>query len=161
MPFTPRPFLPGRLRVRTALAAAPIAALLAGCGPSGPRTEPEPAPQTAASRGVTSGDIAKDPNRAIEKELMARSPGVIVSRSPEGNLLIRIRGGSQSVYGNTAPLYIVDGVPYNTGSDGGLAGLNPYDIQSIKVLKDAADITMYGVRGANGVIVIKTKQYRQ
>jgi TonB-dependent SusC/RagA subfamily outer membrane receptor len=52
-------------------------------------------------------------------------------------------------------------VPFTPGSDGGLSGINPYDIESIRVLKDAADITMYGVRGANGVIVIKTKKYRQ
>ena len=71
---------------------------------------------------------------------------------------MRIRGGSSSTYGNNAPLYIVDGVPFTPSVDGGLSGINPYDIASIKALKDAADITMYGVRGANGVIVIKTKR---
>ena len=63
--------------------------------------------------------------------------------------------------GNNAPLYILDGVPFSPSTDGGLSGINPYDIQSIRVLKDAADITMYGVRGANGVIVIRTKKARQ
>jgi TonB-dependent SusC/RagA subfamily outer membrane receptor len=65
------------------------------------------------------------------------------------------------VSGNNAPLYIVDGVPFQPSTDGGLSGINPNDISSIRVLKDAADITMYGVRGANGVIVIKTKHARQ
>lgn len=92
---------------------------------------------------------------------MARSPGVVVGRSSDGSLTVRIRGGSSSQYGNNAPLYIVDGVPFSPSTDGGLSGINPHDISSIRVLKDAADITMYGIRGANGVIVIKTKKARQ
>ena len=92
---------------------------------------------------------------------MARTPGVVIGRTSEGNLTIRIRGGASSITGNNAPLYIVDGVPFQPTTDGGLSGLNPYDISSIRVLKDATDITMYGVRGANGVIVIKTKHARQ
>ena len=60
--------------------------------------------------------------------------------------------------GNNEPLYIVDGSPFTPGANGTLTGLNPYDIASIKVLKEATDLAMYGVRGANGVIVIKTKQ---
>ena len=92
---------------------------------------------------------------------MARSPGVVIGRTSSGDLTVRIRGGSSSVTGNNAPLYIVDGVPFSPSTDGGLSGLNPNDIQSIRVLKDAADITMYGIRGANGVIVIKTKHKGQ
>lgn len=92
---------------------------------------------------------------------MARSPGVVVGRNSAGDLTVRIRGGSSSVSGNNAPLYIVDGVPFSPSTDGGLSGINPNDIQSIKVLKDATDITMYGIRGANGVIVIKTKHANQ
>jgi TonB-dependent SusC/RagA subfamily outer membrane receptor len=53
---------------------------------------------------------------------------------------------------------MVDGSPFMPGPNGTLTGLNPYDIESIKVLKDPADLAMYGVRGANGVIIIKTKQ---
>ena len=92
---------------------------------------------------------------------MARTPGVVIGRTSSGDLTIRIRGGSSSVSGNNAPLYIVDGVPFSPSTEGGLSGLNPNDIQSIRVLKDAADITMYGIRGANGVIVIKTKHKGQ
>jgi TonB-dependent SusC/RagA subfamily outer membrane receptor len=92
---------------------------------------------------------------------MARSPGVVIGHNSAGELTVRIRGGSSSVSGNNAPLYIVDGVPFSPSTDGGLSGINPNDIASIRVLKDATDITMYGIRGANGVIVIKTKHARQ
>jgi TonB-dependent SusC/RagA subfamily outer membrane receptor len=138
-----------------------LAVFVAGCSSTKPRTDSTPAPQSARGTAVTSEEIRQNPDQPIEKVLQARAPGVVVGRSPEGNLTLRIRGGSSSMYGNNAPLYIVDGVPFTPGSDGGLAGINPYDIESIRVLKDATDITMYGVRGANGVIVIKTKKYRQ
>lgn len=106
---------------------------------------------------VTSDDIARAPTQSIEQQLMAKVPGVIVTRTETGDVAIRIRGGS-SAYGNNEPLYIVDGQPVLPGPGGGLSGLNPNDIESIKVLKDAASMSMYGSRGGNGVIVIKTKQ---
>lgn len=139
-----------------------LAALVAGCSSSGPRSAetPAPAPQPAAAQGATSVDVRQSPNVPIEQQLMARSPGVVIGRTSDGSLTIRVRGGTSSVQGNNAPLYIVDGVPFSPSTDGGLSGINAYDIQSIRVLKDAADITMYGVRGANGVIVIKTKKAR-
>jgi TonB-dependent SusC/RagA subfamily outer membrane receptor len=135
-----------------------VALLLIGCSQSGPRTQ---TPSPAAQQGATSQDIGQTPNVPIEQQLMARTPGVVIGRTPDGSLTIRIRGGSSSQLGNNAPLYIVDGVPFQPSTDGGLSGLNPYDISSIRVLKEATDITMYGVRGANGVIVIKTKKARQ
>jgi TonB-dependent SusC/RagA subfamily outer membrane receptor len=140
-----------------------LAALLGGCSPAGrrPGEAPVPASQRAGTEVATAADIQQSPNQPIERQLMARSPGLDIGRTAEGNLVIRIRGGASSLSGNNAPLYIVDGVPFTPMSDGGLSGLNPYDIASIRVLKDATDITMYGVRGANGVIVIKTKTARQ
>ena len=139
-----------------------LAAILAGCSSSGSRSAETPAPaQAGAVQGATSADVRQSPNVPIEQQLMARSPGVVIGRTADGSLTIRVRGGSSSVQGNNAPLYIVDGVPFSPSTDGGLSGINPYDIQSIRVLKDAADITMYGVRGANGVIVIRTKKARQ
>ena len=139
-----------------------LATLLAGCSSPGPRSTETPAPATqpGTAQEATSVDVRQSPNVPIEQQLMARSPGVVIGRSPDGSLTIRIRGGSSSVQGNNAPLYIVDGVPFSPSTDGGLSGINAYDIQSIRVLKDATDITMYGVRGANGVIVIKTKKAR-
>ena len=105
---------------------------------------------------VTSDDISRTPDEPIEKQLAGRVPGVVVTRMPDGGLVIRLRGAS-SILGSNAPLYIVDGIPVEAGPNGSLTGINPLDIASIEVLKDAAATAMYGVRGANGVIVIKTK----
>jgi TonB-dependent starch-binding outer membrane protein SusC len=134
------------------------AALLAACTSSkGPETAP--APGTSSS---ISGDQIQqqapggDP---IEKLLMNRSPGVWVGRASDGSIAVRIRGGT-SLMGNNEPLYILDGSPFIPGPAGSLTGINPYDIESIKVLKDPAELSMYGSRGANGVIIIKTKQKR-
>ena len=163
MPETPgRTFASSSVRFGRAGSLC-LAALLSGCSSSGPRTTDTPAPATHAgtAQGATSTDVRQSPNVPIEQQLMARSPGVTIGRTSDGSLTIRIRGGSSSVQGNNAPLYVVDGVPFSPSTDGGLSGINPYDIQSIRVLKDATDITMYGVRGANGVIVIKTKKARQ
>ena len=133
--------------------------LLAACARSNdPGVEPAPAPKPADAT-VTAEQIQQSPGDPIEKLLMNRSPGVWVGRSADGGIAVRIRGGS-SFLGNNQPLYIVDGTPFMPGPNGALTGINPYDIESIKVLKDPADLTMYGVRGANGVIVIKTKQKR-
>lgn len=142
--------------------ALALVVLVAACASSGPKPDGSSTPgNTAANPIATSADLQQTPNEPIEKYLMSRSAGVVVGRTSTGDLTLRIRGGASSVYGNNAPLYIVDGVPFAPSTDGGLSGLNPYDIASIKVLKDATDITMYGVRGANGVIVIKTKAGRQ
>ena len=130
---------------------------------SSPTTEqvaPAPAPQGASASSVTSDDVERSPNVPIEQLLAGRVAGVVVSRTEDGGIAVRIRGGS-SFSGNNAPLYVLDGIAIEPGPNGSLAGVNPYDIASIKVLKDAADITMYGVRGANGVIVIKTKRPNQ
>ena len=83
-----------------------------------------------------------------------------MSRAADGGIAVRIRGVS-SFYGNNEPLYVLDGMPIQPGPNGSLTGINPYDIESIKVLKDPADTAIYGIRGANGVIVIKTKTARR
>jgi TonB-dependent outer membrane receptor, SusC/RagA subfamily, signature region len=82
--------------------------------------------------------------------------GVTVTRTADGGISVRIRGQS-SIYGNTEPLFVIDGLPIQPGPGGSLLGINPHDIASIEVLKDAASMAFYGVRGANGVILIKTK----
>jgi len=115
--------------------------------------EPNPPPEIV----VTAEDIQRSPNLSIQEILMRRFPGVWVTRGPGGGIAIRIRG-STSIYGSNEPLYVIDGLPITPGPGGSLFGINPYDIESIQVLKNAADTAMYGVRGANGVIVIKTKQ---
>ena len=132
-------------------------ALLGACAsPRDPQTDVDPSATPGAT--VTARDIQQTPGDPIEKLLMSRSPGVWVGRAPDGGIAVRIRGGSSSVNGNNDPLYILDGVPFTPGQGGSLAGINPYDIASIKVLKDATDLTMYGSRGANGVILITMKR---
>jgi TonB-dependent SusC/RagA subfamily outer membrane receptor len=90
-------------------------------------------------------------------ELLAgRFPGVQVMRVP-GGISIRIRGGA-SAFGNNEPLFVVDGLQIQAGPGGALAGINPMDIARIEVLKDSASLATYGVRGANGVVLITTRR---
>jgi TonB-dependent SusC/RagA subfamily outer membrane receptor len=138
---------------RAVLTVGLLAAITSGCasksgssGTKGAASAPAPA--------VTAQDLERSPGE-IDKAISGRFPGVIVSRAPDGGMVIRIRG-SQSFYGD--PLYELDGVPLTPGPNGSLSGINPNDIESIKVLKSAAETSMYGSRGANGVIIIKTKK---
>lgn len=98
----------------------------------------------------------QSPNQPIERVLQSKVPGVLITRTPDGWLSVRIRGAT-TINGETEPLYIIDGLPVQAGSGGSLVGINPHDIASIEVLKDAASLAFYGVRAANGVIIIKTK----
>ena len=78
-----------------------------------------------------------------------------VSSAPGGGIIVRM-GGPTSFYANQDPLFVVDGVPIVVNR-GTLNWINPRDIESITALKDPSQTTIYGVRGSNGVIVIKTK----
>jgi TonB-dependent SusC/RagA subfamily outer membrane receptor len=128
-------------------------ALLGGCKSAQPaETEPAPVPRA----DVTSEDIQRAPGQSVEEILKGRVAGVTVTRS-DGGIAVRIRGAT-SIYGSNEPLYVLDGVPIQPGPGGSLSGIDPYDIESIQVLKDPADTALYGMRGANGVIVIKTKR---
>lgn len=146
---------------RAARAVLPflLIALVSACArQSGTRPDkPTPATRPSPAGTVSADAIAKEPGRPIEEILASRVAGVVVTRAPDGGIAVRIRGAS-SIYGNEQPLYILDGLPFVPGQNGSLTGINPDDIESIRVLKDAADISMYGSRGANGVIVIKTKK---
>jgi TonB-linked SusC/RagA family outer membrane protein len=87
--------------------------------------------------------------------LQGRTAGVVVtqnSKAPGGSVSVRIRG-SNSISSNNEPLYVVDGFPTSNGSD-----INPNDIESMQILKDASATAIYGARGANGVILITTKR---
>jgi TonB-dependent SusC/RagA subfamily outer membrane receptor len=142
--------------LRAVLCCGVLLRISAGCASRGPNA-PQPSPREKST--VTSEDIQRQgaSDEPLEKVLQGRVAGVTVSRSPDGGIAVRIRGAA-SIYGNSEPLYVLDGMPIHPGPNGSLTGINPSDIESIKVLKDAADTAMYGVRGANGVIVIKTKK---
>lgn len=129
-----------------------LAALIVGCSHSGtPATKPNPAPSGDPS--VASKDIRPAPDQPIEKVLQGRISGVDVTQAADGGIIVRIRGAY-----NSEPLYVVDGQVIQRASGESLSGINPYDIESIKVLKDPASLTMYGSRAADGVIIIKTKR---
>jgi TonB-dependent starch-binding outer membrane protein SusC len=118
---------------------------------------PDPSPTRAlAGNIVTREDFDHAPAQTIEQTLQARVPGVMITRTPDGGIALRIRGAT-SINANTEPLYVIDGQPIEPGPGGSLQGINPHDIASIEVVKDAAGLAFYGVRGANGVILIKTK----
>lgn len=106
---------------------------------------------------VTADDIARAPGQPIENILMARVPGLWAVRTPDGYIALLIRGAS-TIRGDGEPLYVIDGMPTLPGPNGKLTGINPYDIESISVLKDAAASAIYGLRAVHGAIVITTKQ---
>lgn len=104
---------------------------------------------------ITADALADRPIARIENALQGQMAGVSVrsiSGKPGADLEIRVRGAA-SITGSSYPLYIVDGVPVET-----LQGINPSDIESINVLKDAASAAIYGSRGSNGVVLITTKR---
>jgi TonB-dependent SusC/RagA subfamily outer membrane receptor len=119
--------------------------------------EPEAAPQEEppTASDLTSDEIQKRPREPVESMLESRFAGVRATKNADGSLSLRIRGVT-SFYGNSEPLFVVDGVPRREGHGGRLAGISPYDIESIEVLKGPPETTLYGVRGANGVILITT-----
>jgi len=136
------------------------------------------------AKRATIGSITTIKSEAIEnvpvanfaEALQGRSTGlqsVSSSGQPGSNSSVRIRG-SASVSGNNEPLYIIDGVPILSDSDsnlgtGGLASgnrdplsnINPADIESVTILKDASSTSIYGARGSNGIILITTKKGKQ
>lgn len=130
---------------------------------------------TGAVTSVNTEALANAPIVSVDQLLAGTAPGVAVSsasNAPGGGISVRVRGSS-SITGNAEPLYVIDGFPIENdleGSsvgDGGrsrtvpanpLSALNPSDIESIQILKDASATAIYGARGANGVVIINTKQ---
>ncbi len=86
------------------------------------------------------------------------SPGLNITHTGNGEIAVQLMRGPSSFYSSNGPLYLVDDVPYKPGPGGALVGINPYDIESIKALTKPDETALYGVRGANGIIVIKLKK---
>ena len=145
---------------RVAVSCGMLAGLLSGCASANrPFVDPALTPSVRGPEGgtlITSDDLDKVAVDPIERTLAAKVPGLVISHAPDGSISIRIRGASSN-YGSNEPLYIIDGIAALPGPGGNLTGINPRDIASIEVLKDAANMAFYGIRGSNGVIVIKTK----
>lgn len=131
---------------------------------------------TGAVSSLKADDLNPGANASIDQMMQGRAAGVQITQSssePGGGLSIRIRGAS-SINASNEPLYVIDGFPIDNSanlSSGGAAqlstnesprnplnALNPNDIESIEILKDASATAIYGSRGANGVILVTTKK---
>lgn len=114
---------------------------------------------TGSVSSIKSDKLLTGAPNSLEKQLSGKIAGVHVTQTggqPGSGTVIRIRG-TNSILGNNDPLFVVDGVP--VGSSLG-SNINPNDIESLEVLKDASATAIYGSRGSNGVVLITTKQGR-
>lgn len=131
---------------------------------------------TGSVVSITNEDLTTANSSSVDQMLQGRAPGVQITQSshaPGGGISMRIRG-TGSINAGQEPLFVIDGLPIenistatggaNTGFDGNLPpsnplnSLNPADIQSVEILKDASATAIYGSRGANGVVLITTKK---
>ena len=122
---------------------------------------------TSSLASISAEDLQSTPNVSTE-ELLQGTAGVQVTSAsgiPGSQVSVNIRGPS-SIEGDSQPLFVVDGVPVESGDQGdglgmqvsALSSINPRDIESIEVLKDASATAIYGSRGANGVVLIQTRR---
>lgn len=131
---------------------------------------------TGSISSVDIGNVSDNPVASVDQLLKGRSAGVYastMSSEPGGTTNVVIRGAS-SLSGNNQPLYVIDGIPIDAATDvpnpfgdnyqaptNALSMLNPQDIESMEVLKDASATAIYGSRGANGVVLITTKNGKE
>ena len=111
---------------------------------------------TGSAKVVSADDLAKTQSSNVSDALVGKVAGMQMSQSsgrPGAQASITVRGPG-SIYSGTQPLWVVDGMPY----EGDINHINPADIESITVQKDAASNALYGARGANGVIMVTTKR---
>src|SRR3989441_3862979 len=132
--------------------------LLAACSH---RTSQQTFPQTSdPSRPpgtvLTAEDIQRSPGQSLEQLLLARVPGLTIRRAPDGHPVLHLRGET-TLMGDEEPLIVVNGIPLGPNA-GNLSAVNLHDIETVQALRDAAVTAAYGIRGANGVILIRTKQ---
>jgi TonB-linked SusC/RagA family outer membrane protein len=125
---------------------------------------------TGSIATVSSSQYRDQPVIGVDQALQGRAAGVQVTQNsgtPGSGITVRVRGAA-SINGSNEPLYVVDGLPVSTGNTSqlgagnqgtnGLNDINPNDIESIEVLKDAASAAIYGSRASNGVVLITTKR---
>jgi len=141
-----RPLQP---RARAVVLIVPLFAALACASQS--------APETSAAPQRAPGDTLNTVGKSTADLFAGKFPGVIVTQGSGGGFRVAIRGNGDMLYGQDEPLIVVDGTPLPAGT-GGLIMMNPNDIQNIEVLKNPADIAVYGIRGGSGVIRITTRR---
>ncbi len=129
---------------------------------------------TGSVSSISSSDLKAQPISSFNQALQGRVAGVQVTQSsnaPGGGVSIRVRGGN-SISASNDPLYVIDGFPVTnpapaTGANNSasypnvLASINPNDIESIEILKDASATAIYGSRGANGVVLVTTRRGKE
>lgn len=128
---------------------------------------------TSAVSSIVSSQIREMPVVGIDQTIQGRAPGVVVVNNtgePGGGVTMRIRGTS-TIGSGSDPLFVVDGIPLDNDQTGnrnvgearvnGLSQINPADIESMEILKDAAATAIYGARASNGVVLITTKRGSQ
>ena len=103
---------------------------------------------------MTSDEPARQGATTLSQLLAGRIAGVVVTEAPGGGIIVRM-GGPTSFQSGQDPLFVIDGVPVEVNR-GTLAWLNARDVESIRAIK-GSEAAIYGTRGVNGVIVIKTK----
>ncbi len=111
---------------------------------------------TGSQGKITAADVGKRPNSNVTANIEGAIPGVITGSAngqPGSGVNIRVRGFG-SINATSEPLFVVDGAPYI----GGTSNINPDDVESITILKDASSTALYGSRAANGVVMITTKK---
>jgi len=106
---------------------------------------------------LTADDIRRSPGQSLEQLLLARVPGLMITRAQDGHAVLHLRG-TTTILGDEEPLFVVNGIPLGPNAWGNLSAIDTHDIETVQVLRDAASTAAYGIRGANGVIVIRTKQ---
>lgn len=147
---------PALLRHRTRSAALLASAVILGaCRHQEPQTDPSTGEEVEEVRQESYG--AGRPVARAEELMAGRFSGVQVFQMPNGEIAVRVRGRS-SFLGSGDPLFVVDGTQMDPGPGGALLGINPADIVDIQVLRDISSLAEYGVRGANGVILITTRR---
>lgn len=127
------------------------AAAVAGCSSRPGKGDDGPHGQVVTDSQWVGQNVGR-----AEELLAGRFPGVEVISAPNG-VIVRIRGAT-TLYGSNEPLYVVDGMTIEPGPGGALSGINPADIEKIEVLKDIGATGQYGARGANGVVLIRTRR---
>ncbi len=122
--------------------------------------------EVGAISSVKSAQLENLPSVSLDKALQGKAAGVLVQANngvPGGSINVRIRGEG-SINGTNQPLYVIDGIQVNTRNDATftqtnpLAFLNPNDIESIDIIKDAASAAIYGSTASNGVVLVTTKK---
>lgn len=132
-----------------------VVLLLAGCA----HRSAAPAPSEARPpyTVLTADDIRRSPGQSLEELLLAHVPGLTVEHAADGRAVLHLRGPN-TFMGAEEPLFVVNGIALGPAVTSNLSAIDIHDIDTVQVLREAAATAAYGSRGANGVIIIRTKQ---